>query len=148
MTDQDPSQRPELRVEAAESWWQRWGVRLLPVLTFLAGLALGAGLLLAGQDASVVPSADDEPSAAPSTPSAVNGDTVVTLPGACEDAAENIAEATRLVDDVAAAVRDFQPEKLVGLLDQLEDLDTETRALSAECSRVDVSESPSPEPGE
>ncbi len=73
-------------------------------------------------------------------------DTVVTLPGACEDAADSLTEATRLIDDVAGAVRDFRPDELVGLLDQLEDLDAQVRSQTAECSRVDVSESASPEP--
>ena len=71
---------------------------------------------------------------------------MVTLPGACEDAAETLTEATRLIDDVAGAVRDFRPDELVGLLDRLEDLDSEVRSQTAECSRVDISESASPEP--
>ena len=49
-----------------------------------------------------------------------------------------ITEATRLIDDVAGAVRDFRPDELVELLDQLEDLDVGVRPQAAECSRVDI----------
>ncbi len=133
-------------IEVEESGWQRWALRLLPALTFVVGLVLGAVVVLASQPERDAPAASAEPSAAPpSAPGEGTADTVVTVPGACEDAAEDLTEATRLLDDVAAAVRDFRPDDLIGLLDQLEDLDAEVRSQTAECSRVDVSESASPE---
>ncbi|VXC58776.1 hypothetical protein [Nocardioides sp. AX2bis] len=134
-------------IEVEESGWQRWALRLLPALTFVVGLGLGALVVLAGQPERDAPEPSAEPSA-PASSAAGEGtaDTVVTLPGACEDAAETLTEATRLIDDVAAAVRDFRPDELVGLLDRLEDLDSAARSQTAECSRVDISESASPEP--
>lgn len=123
--------------------WQGWGSRLLPVLTFLVGLALGLVVMLAtGDDAEPAPEA--EPTPTPSASADGNGDTVVTVPGACEDASENITEATRLLDDVAGSVRDFRPEELVDLLNRLEDIDRETRGLARECSGVSVTEGASP----
>ena len=136
------------RIESEESWWQRWGLRLLPALTFLVGLVLGAVVVIAGQLGQGVGGVVGEPSPSPSAspdPSAGGGDTVVTLPAACEGAAENITEATRLIDESATAVRDFRPDELVDLLTRLEVLDAETRELAAECRRVDVSESALPE---
>jgi hypothetical protein len=134
-------------IEVDEPGWQRWALRLLPALTFVVGLGLGAVVVLASQPERDAPEAGGEPSASPSAAAGEGtADTVVTLPGACEDAAETLTEATRLIDDVAAAVRDFRPDELVGLLDRLEDLDSEVRSQTAECSRVDVSESASPEP--
>ena len=132
------------QIEAHESWWQRWGVRLLPALTFLVGLALAAVVVRAiGPQGD--PAATQPPAPSPSASSqATSPDTVVTLPGACEDAAANITEATKLLDDAASAVRDFEPQKLVDLLNQLEDIDNATRPLAQECSRVDVAESGSP----
>lgn len=141
-------QAPPPRIESEESWWQRWGLRLLPALTFLVGLVLGAVVVIAGQLGESVGDVVGEPSPSPSgsaDPSAGVGDTVVTLPAACEGAAENITEATRLIDEAATAVRDFRPDELVDLLTRLEVLDAETRELAAECRRVDVSESALPE---
>ncbi len=138
---------PTTIISAEEPGWQRWAVRLLPALTFLVGLGLGAVVVLASEPERDVPqTAAEAPAAASPEPGEGTADTVVTLPGACEDAADSLTEATRLIDDVAGAVRDFRPDELVGLLDQLEDLDAQVRSQTAECSRVDVSESASPEP--
>ncbi len=148
-----PTPPPTTTIEVEESGWQRWALRLLPVLTFVVGLGLGAVVVLAGQPAGEAPEASGGPSATPTGEAGGAGedgeataDTVVTLPGACEDAAETLTEATRLLDDVATAVRDFRPDDLVGLLDRLEDLDAQVRSQTAECSGVDISESASPEP--
>lgn len=140
-------QAPPPRIESEESWWQRWGLRLLPALTFLVGTVLGAVVVIAGQPGATVSEVTGEPSPSPSASSdaGAGGDTVVTLPAACEGAAENVTEATRLIDEAATAVRDFRPDELVDLLNRLEDLDTETRELAAECRRVQVSESALPE---
>lgn len=137
----------EIEIEARESGWQRWGVRLLPAVTFVVGLGLGTVLVLAGGSGENAV-AEAAPSAATSGPAVANPDTVVTLPGACADAAEQIREATGLLDDTVAAVRDFDPDTLVGLINRLEDLDATIRPLSAECSQVGVSASaqPSPQP--
>lgn len=133
-------------IEVEKSGWQRWALRLLPALTFLVGLALGAAVMLASRPDPVTPEASDEPSAPATAPEGQPADTVVTVPGACEDAAATLTEATRLLDDAAAAVRDFRPDELVTLLNRLEDLDGEVRSQTAECSRVDISESAPPAP--
>lgn len=127
-----------------ETGWQTWGSRLLPVATFLVGLGLGLVMMIAVGGDDVSPGADPEPTPSASSPG--GGDTVVTLPAACEDAAENITAATQLLDDVAASVRDFRPQELVDLLEKLETLDAETRELAGQCSAVDVSEAPTEEP--
>lgn len=133
------------QIESQESAWQRWAGRLLPALTFLVGLALGAAVIVAATgDTREVVQEPAPASPSPSEPTDGNGDTVVTLPGACEDAAQNITEATRLLDDVIGAVRDFRPQELVDLLNQLEDLDDATRPLATECAEVSVTEAPQP----
>lgn len=126
----------------------RWGV-LLPALTFLVGLGLGLVVMVAtggSEPDAEPPTADDSPSASASDEATDTPDTVVTVPGACEEAARNISEATRLLDDVAASIRDFQPDQLVDLLDQLEQLDAETRLLAEDCRAVGVTSSPSSSP--
>lgn len=135
--------------ESASRWW---GI-LVPTVTFIVGLGLGLVIMFAtggGSDPALGPEAGDESPTGP-TSSATGTDTpdtVVTVPGACEEAARNISEATRLLDDVAASVRDFQPDELVDLLEQLEQLDTETRELAERCRVVDVTASPSDSPSE
>ncbi len=138
------------QIEGHESAWQRWGVRLLPALTFLLGLALAGFVVAARGPGGAGEALGSEPSPSPSasgSPS-TSSDTVVTVPGACQDAAAKITEATRLIDEVVGAVRDFQPQKLVDLLYRLEDLDAEIRPLAAECSAVDVSASSEPSAGD
>ena len=139
------------QIEADESAWQRWGVRLLPALTFLLGVALAGFVVAARGPGGGALAAGGEPTSSPSASSssaATTDDTVVTVPGACQEAAAKITEATRLIDDVVVAVRDFQPQELVDLLTELEDLDAETRPLAAECSAVDVSASSDATPEE
>lgn len=130
--------------ESAHRWW----TIVVPAVTFLVGLGLGLVVMVATGDPSEpdadIPAADESPSASSSAEGTDTPDTVVTVPGACEDAARNISEATRLLDDVAASVRDFQPDELVDLLDQLEQLDAETRELAEQCGAVDVTATPSP----
>lgn len=119
--------------------------RLLPAATFLIGLALGGVLVAVGTsgsaddgdpDASATPSETAEPTLSP-------GDTVVTVPAACEESAQNLRDAYGLLRDSLDSVRDFDPDRLVDILNRLEEIDTETRPLLDECA-VDVSEAPTP----
>lgn len=148
MADQDPRPQDSPAQDPPESRPpRRWhGVAhvLIPAATFLLGIALGATVaLVSGGDGDLV---TDPTAPSPSaSPTSGGGETVVTVPAACEDAARNLTEATRLLDDVAASIRDFQPQQLVDLLTQLEELDLETRELASQCSsEVDVSEGASP----
>jgi hypothetical protein len=114
---------------------------LVPALTFLVGIALGAGVLLLSDTGD---DGDAEPTS-PTSPAETGGagDTVVVVPAACEEAAANLTEATQLLDDVAGSIRDFRPNELVDLLNELEALDQETRSLASECSSdVEVTEGP------
>ncbi|QZY29188.1 hypothetical protein [Nocardioides coralli] len=142
MSDQDPDVSSTRTQDGA---WRRYGPVVLPALTFLIGIALGAGAVLA-LDTGADPVAEpDDSSSSPAGPEDSGGDTVVTVPGACERAAETLQEATRLLDDVAVSLRDFRPRELVDLLNQLEELDRETRELASQCSEdVEITEEPSP----
>lgn len=128
----------------------RWLTVLVPAVTFLVGLGLGLAIMAAtGGDVSPEAGTPTEEPSATATAGEGTPDTLVTVAGACEEAARNLGEATRLLDDVAASVRDFEPDQLVDLLEQLEELDGETRELARECNAAvestDVpSESPSP----
>ncbi len=124
---------------------QHWFGLLVPALTFLVGLVLGGALIYAtsGGDASDPPDADSaEASDAPSSGS--GGDTVVTLPAACEEASAGVSEAYALLREALGQVRDFRADDLAETLGELQDVDEATRPLVEECSEVSVSVSPTP----
>lgn len=112
----------------------RWLVAAVPAAAFVIGLVLGG--LVVGVGLS-----DDEPSAASETtpsPTATEptstSDVTVVVPNACLEAARTIDEALMLIRGGANSVRDFEPDALVQLLDELEDLDNRATALSQQCS--------------
>lgn len=130
-----------------------WPSRLIPAGTFLVGLALGGGVVGAAMsgDGSPRPSADDAGASASASPSAgseagADGSTVVTVPAACEEAAANLRRAYSLLRGGTGSIERFKPDRIITLLNELEDLDNETRPLLERCSQVDVSESPAPSP--
>lgn len=138
-----------------ETLLQRRGGVLIPAATFLVGLLIG-GLLIgvgrsgggssgaAGQDGSGSSSSSD-PSAT-TTSSATPGETVVTVPAACQEATDKVAEATRLLRSTVEDVQNFKPDKIIDALNRLEDLDREIRPLLKECSRVEVTTGATPVP--
>ncbi len=115
--------------------------RLIPAATFLVGLLIGTLAILAIHSDS--PSVK-QPSTSPSSTSPSPGQSVVTVPAACQQASDNIAQATALLRDSVSSVKDFDPKKLVKLLNQLEDLDQATRPLAKECAQVKVTVGPTP----
>lgn len=115
--------------------------RLIPAGTFLLGLLIGALVMLASR--SDTPLAD-QPSKSPSTTSPSPGESVVTVPAACQKASDNIEQATSLLRTAVSSVKDFDPKELVRLLNQLEDLDNATRPLARECAQVKVTVGPTP----
>lgn len=126
-------------IDHASPWW----ARLLPTATFVVGLVIG-GLVVLAVHGGGEPAASPSPS--PSTASASPGDTVVTVPAACQDAADNIEEATSLLRETVSSVKNFDPDQIVKMLNRLQDLDQATRPLAKRCSQVKVTVGPSPSP--
>lgn len=125
---------PENGLGGRPAWW----MRAAPALTFLVGLALGG--LVVGVAANSSNQAGESKSQTAQTPSADAGspDVTVTVPGACQDAAALVQQAVVLLRQGAADVRDFQPNDLVEMLDKLETIDAELRAVSPKCSAIGV----------
>lgn len=115
--------------------------RLIPAATFLVGLLVGALVVLANQ--SGTPSTKQPPKS-PSATSPSPGESLVTVPAACQQASDNIQQATSLLRDTVSSIKNFNPKELVRLLNQLEDLDQATRPLARECSQVKVTVGPTP----
>ncbi len=123
---------------------QRWINLLLPAATFVVGLALGGSLVYANSGGDNEGGSPPSASTDTSSPSGA-GDTVVTLPAACDQAAAKVSEAYTLLRQAVAQVRDFHADELVETLNQLEDIDAQMRPLVAECTAASVSTSPTSE---
>lgn len=113
----------------------RW---LLPALTFVAGVALGAAVIAVGNsgddDAGL---ATAEPSAPPRPqPSASQSDLLVRVPGICLDAIDSAEAATREVDDLVNAVREFDAARLQQLVDRFQELEITIRESAEGCRAV------------
>lgn len=110
--------------------WRRWSV-LLPALTFLAGLALGAAVLGAsttrdGTEAAPPPPPAPAPSPSPS-------DLLVRVPGPCLQAAERAEQAYALVEQGVAAARELDARALADLVDEVQQQRPEVQALVDTC---------------
>src|SRR5680860_273957 len=134
---------------------QRWGGLLIPAATCLVGLLIGGLVIGVGRSGggSSGAAGDDGSSSSPSSTSspttassALPGDTVVTVPAACQKAADKVREVTRLLRRTVGDVQNFKPDKIVDTLNRLEDLDSEIRPLLQECSRVEVTTGATPVP--
>ena len=118
--------------------WQRWSV-LLPVLTFVVGLVLGAvavGVTRTDDAGRSQPQAEaspsDEPSVEPS-PDASPGALQVTVPASCVRAAEKAEVAYDVLDQAVAAVRDFDARRLADIVDRAQAERAMTEELVAAC---------------
>lgn len=122
-----------------------WLPALLPAITFLIGVALGGALIAvgtnAGGDDSAAPHSTAAP--APSGSASTSGDAVVTVPGACLDAANQAEEAFSLLRGGVTAIRDLDARRLQELVDQLQKLDPQVRSLVDECRAAAAVSTPS-----
>lgn len=118
----------------------RW-VIALPALALVVGIALGALVVGVATDNDDTPAPDDAPTAS----AAESGDsTAVIVPDACRQAAASVAAATDLLRAAVSDIRNFRAEKILDLLNQLEDLDTQAREQAALCTDIKVTTVPSP----
>lgn len=112
---------------------------LIPALTFLVGLLLGALVVGAsglGDDddvtAAPVPTATD-PGTSPTTGTQDRPDTTVTVPGACLDAAEGTQGLLTLVQEAATAAQELDAAELSSIVRQLQESQATLESLSNDC---------------
>jgi hypothetical protein len=117
------------------SWW----FAVVPAITLLVGLVLGG--LVVGVTVDGEPESRTTSTPTPVDPSPTE-DVAVVVPQECLEAAETVQEATALIRDGASAIREFRPDELITLLDDLEDLDAVAREQATACEEVDVSRTP------
>ena len=124
--------------------WRRWSV-VLPAVTFLLGLLLGAVVVAASgddeQDRTAAPAA---PKAAP-TPSA-EGQLTVRVPGPCLRAAEAAEQAYAVLEQGVAAARDLDARRLQELVDTVQRERPQVEALVRACREQAAAALVSPAP--
>lgn len=128
MPDQQPDQQPTRRAARLS--------RLLPAGTFVVGALLGGLVVGVGLDGG-----DDHGSNSPTTPTSAPSPSNLTVQvpaAACQDAADAVRQAVRLLQQAAESVRDLQPDQLIDVLNELETLEPRIRELSRQCAAVDV----------
>jgi hypothetical protein len=114
---------------------------VVPALTFLVGLALGAVLVWVGTsgpgggDEEAAPSGT--PSASPAEPTRSPGDGVSgvgrTVPEECTRAADSALQLAEILQDAVRALGDLDARRLQELVDRMEGLDQQIRADLQAC---------------
>ncbi|MEV4703160.1 hypothetical protein [Actinoplanes sp. NPDC049316] len=106
---------------------------LMPVLTFVVGLALGAGLL-----ALLRPGSPGDPGSdrGGGTPAAVSpSGPGVTVPASCAQGLERARAALDGAGDAVDALRRLQTSRLQRILDDLQSAQAEVDRLGEQCRR-------------
>lgn len=143
MSDQTPNARPDSGGGATASSARpaRGGrlTALLPALTFLVGVLLGAVVVgvsgIGDEDGAVAtpePTATD-PGTAPTTGTPDRPDATVTVPGACLDAAEGTQDLLALVQEAATAAQELDAAELSSIVRQLQELQATLESVSSDC---------------
>lgn len=114
---------------------------LLPALTLVAGVALGASVVAAtsGGGDGERPTAQASPSGQPaepvptSTPGGSRDDLLVRVPASCLEAADRASEAAGQFDDVAEALGALDARRLQELVDRFQRLQPEIQRQADDC---------------
>lgn len=136
MAQQDPTGPIDHDADSVPSQRSRgWWTVLVPAVALLIGLGLG-GLVVsvAGRSDTQAP-----PTPTPSPAQPAPSDVTVVVPHECLDAVDTAEQATQRIREGVSAIRDFKPDQVVTLLNDLEDLDTLAREQAKVCQQTDVS---------
>lgn len=114
---------------------------LLPVLTFVAGVALTAAILGLGSDSDTATSAaepDPSPSPSPteSTLSPADDELIIQVPAVCVEAAELAESVTAALSDVADAAGALDARRLQESLDVVQAIRPEVEATAQACRDI------------
>lgn len=115
--------------------WSVWAVAV-PVAALLLGFV--AGFALTRPDVTSRSGDDPETSGTAPSTAAEPAEPAVVVPEACVRAAGAVEEATSILRQGVAALRDLRTGELRDQLNELEDLEARARDQAAACTAVDV----------
>jgi hypothetical protein len=117
------------------------GAVVAPAVALLVGVVLGGLVVGVAGDGSSDGVADPSPTA---TSSDSQPGLAVVVPDECLRAADSVTEATALIRDSLDAIRRFEADQIIEMLNHLEDLDARAREQASRCADVEVSDAPLP----
>lgn len=122
---------------AAPPRTMHWSFVAIPAVAFVIGLLIGGLVIGAGTGGDDEPTASETVTPGPSTDE--SSDTTVVVPHDCVQAAESVREATQLIRDNLSAIQDFRAQKIIDMLNELEDLSAQANDQAKSCSDVEIS---------
>ncbi len=149
MNHDNPDDNPDDESDGTEGTEDTGGSRFAWVSTVLPAVMLLVGVLIGVLVAGVGGGAGDgdEPAAGPSAGVTSTGPaTAVVVPDSCLESAQTVREATDAIRGGVEAVRNFEPDKILALLDRLEDLDKQARAQAETCTGTEITDAGTPTP--
>lgn len=112
---------------------------LVPAVTFLVGLVLGAVLVWVGTDlrgGEPQPGGTAAPTVPTPTGSRSSSDVTVTVPADCLAAAQAAEDVLGLGRQAASAVADLDAKRLQDLIDEMEKLEPRVRQAADNCQSI------------
>lgn len=104
--------------------------RVVPTITFVLGVLLGAGAVVGLVAAGLVGNRVVAAPAPEPTPSGL----VLTVPESCDEAGALSARVIDITEEIVVQTQEFNPARLQVLVDQLQQIDPELRAASERCT--------------
>lgn len=104
--------------------------RVVPTITFVLGLLLGAGAVIGLVAAGLVGGRVEAVPAPAPTPTGLT----LTVPESCDEAGALSARVIDITEEIVVETRDFNPARLQVLVDQLQQLDPQLRAATERCN--------------
>lgn len=137
-TGSEPDARQSEDTSGSPTRTMHWSLAVIPAAAFVIGLVIGGLVTGAGSDGEE-PSATETLTVGPSP--GESPDTAVVVPTECIEAAETAQQATQLIRDNLSAIQDFQPQRIIDMLNELEDLTKQANDQAESCSDIEVSTS-------
>ncbi len=104
--------------------------RVVPTITFVLGLLLGAGAVVGLVAAGLVGGRVEAAPAPAPTPTGLT----LTVPESCDEAGALSARVIDITQEIVVETQEFNPRRLQVLVDQLQQIDPELRAATERCT--------------
>lgn len=125
-----PTPQPEDRSRLRRLFW------IVPVLTFVAGLLLGGGVIAAmdlGDDERAGVSAEDGQAGEATASPIPEGDSTITVPASCAEGLDRAQLALEAAESGVTALRELDTARLQKVFDDLQRIQPEVTRLARAC---------------